>query len=89
MHINLCVSSGWVAVTAAAAGEPLLLRVHGPEAAGFSVRTPPLLPHVVALKGARVRRSATYKPPNMVGLLGGGLSEEGARSLQLLKKRRK
>ncbi|XP_029688051.1 nitric oxide-associated protein 1 isoform X2 [Takifugu rubripes] len=53
-------SAGWVAVTAAA-GEQLLLRLHGPQAAAFRVRTPPLLPHLISLKGARIRKSAAYK----------------------------
>lgn len=46
----------------AAAGEQLLLRLHGPQAAGYSVRTPPLLPHLISLKGKRLRKSAAYKP---------------------------
>uniref|UniRef100_UPI0037E742F1 nitric oxide-associated protein 1-like n=1 Tax=Semicossyphus pulcher TaxID=241346 RepID=UPI0037E742F1 len=81
-------SAGWVAVTAAA-GEQLSLRVHGPEAAGFGVRTPPLLPHVVALKGDRVRKSAVYKPVKPAGLLDSGLSARGAERLQVKKKKKK
>lgn len=54
------MSAGWVAVTAAA-GDQLLLRLHGPPAAGFGVRTPPLLPRLVSLKGKRRRKSAAYK----------------------------
>ncbi|KAF0040249.1 hypothetical protein F2P81_008484 [Scophthalmus maximus] len=54
-------SAGWVAVTAVE-GDEVLLRVHGPGSAGFSLRTPPLLPHVVSLKGERIRKSAAYKP---------------------------
>uniref|UniRef100_A0A3Q2P029 Nitric oxide associated 1 n=1 Tax=Fundulus heteroclitus TaxID=8078 RepID=A0A3Q2P029_FUNHE len=54
-------SAGWVAVTAVP-GEQVQLRVLGPEAAGFGLRTPPLLPHVVSLKGERVRKSSAYRP---------------------------
>ncbi|XP_068460304.1 nitric oxide-associated protein 1 [Clinocottus analis] len=63
-------SAGWVAVTAAA-GDQLLLRVHGPPAA-VTVRTPALLPHVVALKGERVRKSAAYRTMKPPGLQDGG-----------------
>lgn len=62
------MSPGWVAVTGAL-GDQLLLRVSGPEAAGFSVRTPPLLPHVVSLKGRRIHKSAAYKPLRTAGRL--------------------
>ncbi|XP_044061678.1 nitric oxide-associated protein 1 [Siniperca chuatsi] len=81
-------SAGWVAVTAAE-GDQVSLRVHGPEAAGFSLRTPPLLPHVVSLKGERVRKSAAYKPVRPPGLLDGGLSARGAERLQVKKKKKK
>lgn len=80
-------SAGWVAVTAAA-GDQVLLRVHGPAAAGFRLRTPPLLPHVVSLKGERIRKSAAYKPQKPPGLLDGGLSASGAERL-LVKKKKK
>uniref|UniRef100_A0A3B5MIS2 Uncharacterized protein n=1 Tax=Xiphophorus couchianus TaxID=32473 RepID=A0A3B5MIS2_9TELE len=54
---DITLSSAWVAVTAMS-GERVELRVHGPEAAGFGLRTPPLLPHVASLKGERLRKSA-------------------------------
>ncbi|KAM8909149.1 nitric oxide-associated protein 1 [Spinachia spinachia] len=79
-------SAGWVAVTAAV-GDQVLLRVLGPPAVGFSVRTPPLLPHVVTLKGERVRKSAAYKPTKPPGLLDGGLSARGAQRLKKKKKK--
>ncbi|KAI4785970.1 hypothetical protein KUCAC02_037435, partial [Chaenocephalus aceratus] len=53
-------SAGWVSVTAPP-GDQLLLRLHGPEDASFSLRTPPLLPHLVKLKGDRVRKSVAYR----------------------------
>ncbi|XP_038554784.1 nitric oxide-associated protein 1 isoform X4 [Micropterus salmoides] len=81
-------SAGWVAVTAAE-GDQLLLRVHGPEAAGFSLRTPPLLPHVVSLKGERIRKSAAYKLVKPPGLLDSGLSAHGAERLQVKKKKKR
>lgn len=58
-----------------------MLRVHGPEAAGFCLRTPPLLPHVVTLKGERIRNSAAYKLVKPAGLLDSGLSARGAQRL--------
>uniref|UniRef100_A0A665U1W9 Nitric oxide associated 1 n=1 Tax=Echeneis naucrates TaxID=173247 RepID=A0A665U1W9_ECHNA len=78
-------SAGWVAVTAVE-GDQVLLRVHGPETAGFRLRTPPLLPHVVSLKGQRVRKSATYKVIKPFGLLDSGLTARGAEKLQVKKK---
>lgn len=66
----------------AAAGEQLLLRLHGPQAAGFGVRTPPLLPHLVSLKGQRLRKSTAYKTVKVAALQDGGLS------LQVKKKSR-
>ncbi|KAM7418259.1 hypothetical protein PAMA_017760 [Pampus argenteus] len=79
-------SAGWVAVTAVE-GEQLLLRVHGPEEAGFSLRTPPLLPHIVSLKGERIRKSAAYKPVKPEGRLDSGLLARGAERLQVKKKK--
>lgn len=81
-------SAGWLAVTAVE-GDQLLLRVHGPQAAGFGLRTPPLLPHIVSLKGERIRKSAAYKPMKAAGLLDGGLSAAGAERLQVKKKKKK
>ncbi|XP_018535141.1 LOW QUALITY PROTEIN: nitric oxide-associated protein 1 [Lates calcarifer] len=75
-------SAGWVAVTAVE-GDQVSLRVHGPEAAGFSLRTPPLLPHIVSLKGERIRKSAAYKPMKPQGLLDTGLSAKGAERLKV------
>ncbi|KAI4891843.1 hypothetical protein NFI96_029009, partial [Prochilodus magdalenae] len=53
-------SAGWVAVTATE-GEHLLLRTHAPEAAGLGLRNPPLLPHIVNVKGDRIRKTPAYK----------------------------
>lgn len=80
-------SAGWVAVTAAA-GDQVLLRVHGPAAARFSLRTPPLLPHIVSLKGERFRKSVAYKPMKPPGLLDGGLTAHSAERLQVKKKKK-
>lgn len=79
-------SSGWVAVTAAV-GDQVLLRVLGPPAVGIGVRTPAVLPHVVTLKGERIRKSAAYKPTKPPGLLDGGLSARADQRLQLKKKK--
>nr|XP_020444983.1 nitric oxide-associated protein 1-like [Monopterus albus] len=62
-------SAGWVAVTAVE-GDQVLLRVHGPEAAGFTLREPPLLPHIVSLKGERIRKSPAYELMKPAGMLG-------------------
>ncbi|XP_017561759.2 nitric oxide-associated protein 1 [Pygocentrus nattereri] len=53
-------SAGWVAVTASQ-GERLLLRTHAPEAAGLCLRNPPLLPHIVNVKGDRILKTPAYK----------------------------
>ncbi|KAG7518441.1 nitric oxide-associated protein 1 [Solea senegalensis] len=68
-------SAGWVSVTAVD-GDEVLLQVRGPAAAGFGVRTPPLLPHVVTLKGKRVRKSSAYKPMKTPPLVDMGLSTQ-------------
>lgn len=80
--LSLSLCAGWVAVTAVE-GDQVSLRVHGPEAAGFSLRTPPLLPHIVSLKGERIRKSAAYKPMKPQGLLDTGLSAKGAERLKV------
>ncbi|XP_076842805.1 nitric oxide-associated protein 1 isoform X2 [Brachyhypopomus gauderio] len=61
-------AAGWVAVTAAE-GERIVLRAHAPEGAGLCLRNPPLLPHIVNVKGDRIRKSPAYKtrkPPALV-----------------------
>lgn len=84
-HLSAC--AGWVAVTAVA-GDQVLLRVHTPEAAGCGLRTPPLLPHIISLKGERVRKSPAYKLIKPAGLLDSGLSARGAERLQVTKKKK-
>lgn len=69
-HLRVDCLAGWVAVTASS-GERVELRVHGPEVAGFGLRTPPLLPHVASLKGERLRKSAAYKPLRAAGQIHG------------------
>ncbi|XP_060935007.1 nitric oxide-associated protein 1 [Limanda limanda] len=71
-------SAGWVAVTAVE-GDQVTLRVLGPLGAGFSLRTPPLLPHIVSLKGERIRKSAAYKLMRPPGLMDDGVSARGAK----------
>lgn len=53
-------SAGWLAVTAME-GDQLLLKVHSPAEAASHLRTPPLLPHIVSLKGKRIRNTPAYK----------------------------
>ncbi|XP_004706403.1 nitric oxide-associated protein 1 [Echinops telfairi] len=60
-------SAGWVAVTPCS-GERLHLRGHTPQGTALTVR-PPLLPHIVNIKGKRIRKSMAYKtkkPPALV-----------------------
>ncbi|XP_069482215.1 nitric oxide-associated protein 1 [Ambystoma mexicanum] len=64
-------SSGWVAITAHS-DDCLHLRVYTPEGTTITVRQPPLLPHIVHIKGERVRKSqayATKKPSPLVSNL--------------------
>ncbi|XP_072315710.1 nitric oxide-associated protein 1 [Eucyclogobius newberryi] len=53
-------SAGWVALTPPP-GDIIDVKVWSPEGGAVTVRTPSLLPHVVMLKGARIRKSAAYK----------------------------
>ncbi|RXN29128.1 nitric oxide-associated 1-like protein [Labeo rohita] len=78
-------SAGWVAVTAAK-GDQLLLRTHAPEAAGLCLRTPPLLPHVVNLKGQRINKTPAYKTRKPQALVDTGLSVKAAERLKVRKK---
>uniref|UniRef100_A0A8C1AFP6 Nitric oxide associated 1 n=1 Tax=Cyprinus carpio carpio TaxID=630221 RepID=A0A8C1AFP6_CYPCA len=78
-------SAGWVAVTAAK-GDQLLLRTRAPEAAGLCLRTPPLLPHVVNLKGQRINKTPAYKTRKPQALLDTSLSVKAAERLKLRRK---
>lgn len=53
-------SAGWIAVTATES-ERILLRGHAPEEAGLCLRDPPLLPHIVNVKGKRIPKSPAYR----------------------------
>ncbi|XP_062054775.1 nitric oxide-associated protein 1 [Lepus europaeus] len=60
-------SAGWVAVTPHP-NDTLHLRGYTPQGTVLTVR-PPLLPHIVNVKGERIRRSVAYKtkkPPSLV-----------------------
>ncbi|KAK2890913.1 hypothetical protein Q8A67_013556 [Cirrhinus molitorella] len=78
-------SAGWVAVTAAIEDQ-LLLRTHAPEAAGLCLRTPPLLPHVVNLKGQRINKTPAYKTRKPQVLVDTGLSVKAAERLKVRRK---
>ncbi|CAL8262455.1 unnamed protein product [Lota lota] len=80
-------SAGWVAVTGVE-GDQLVLRAHAPGMSGLSLRTPPLLPHVVTLKGERVRKSSAYKPRRSPGLWldAKPTAAQGAKSIPAKKK---
>ncbi|CAM4655513.1 unnamed protein product [Lepidochelys kempii] len=61
-------SAGWVAITAHLA-DKLQLRAYSPEGTTLMIRKPPLLPHIVVIKGTRIRGSVSYrtkKPPPLV-----------------------
>ncbi|KAK9963411.1 hypothetical protein ABG768_006598 [Culter alburnus] len=79
-------SAGWVAVTAAE-GDQLFLRTHAPEAAGLCLRNPPLLPHVVNLKGQRIKKSPAYKTKKPQALVDIGLSVKAAERLNVRRKK--
>ncbi|XP_073676470.1 nitric oxide-associated protein 1 [Garra rufa] len=78
-------SAGWVAVTADKEDQ-LLLRTHAPEAAGVCLRTPPLLPHVVNLKGQRINKTPTYKTRKPQTLVDSSLSVKAAERLKVKRK---
>ncbi|KAL0974248.1 hypothetical protein UPYG_G00217690 [Umbra pygmaea] len=78
-------SAGWVAVTGVE-GSRVLLRAHAPEGAGLSMRTPPLLPHIVKLKGERIKNSVAYKTRKPPSLVNTSLSYKGAKRLKVKKK---
>ncbi|CAL8267273.1 unnamed protein product [Boreogadus saida] len=82
-------SAGWVAVTGVE-GDQLVLRAHAPGTSGLSLRTPPLLPHVVTLKGERVRKSSAYKPRKspVLKLETKPAAAQGAKSLPAKKKKK-
>ncbi|XP_017339137.1 nitric oxide-associated protein 1 [Ictalurus punctatus] len=61
-------SAGWIAVTAAES-ERLLLRGHAPNETGLCLRDPPLLPHIVNVKGPRIRKSLAYRTKKPQALL--------------------
>ncbi|XP_016102483.1 nitric oxide-associated protein 1-like [Sinocyclocheilus grahami] len=79
-------SAGWVAVTAAE-GDQLLLRTQAPEAAGLCLRTPPLLPHLVNLKGQRINKTPAYKTRKLQVLVDTGLSVKAAERLKVRNKK--
>ena len=72
-------------------GDQLVLRAHAPGTSGLSLRTPPLLPHVVTLKGERVRKSSAYKPRKspVLKLETKPTATQGAKSLPAKKKKKK
>ncbi|KAM6981381.1 nitric oxide-associated protein 1 [Aplochiton taeniatus] len=80
-------SAGWVGVTGGE-GDRLTFRVHFPGDAGLSLRMPPLLPHIVSLKGDRIKKSSAYKPKKPLALVDAGLSHKGAERLKVKKKKK-
>lgn len=60
-------SAGWVAVTPQFK-DRLYLRGHTPQGTVLTVR-PPLLPHIVNIKGERIKRSVAYKTKKLPSLV--------------------
>lgn len=79
-------SAGWVAVTGVENGQ-LVLRAHAPEGSGLSLRSPALLPHVVNIKGERIKKSPAYKPRKPPALVDTSISYKGAERLKVKKKK--
>ncbi|KAJ1218764.1 hypothetical protein NDU88_006340 [Pleurodeles waltl] len=74
-------SAGWVAVTAHSE-DRLHLRGYTPKGTTLTVCQPPLLPHIVNIKGERVRKSpayATKKPPPLVSNLRSNQNQQPAK----------
>lgn len=86
---DLTLSSiGWVAVTAPS-GQQVTLRLHGPQGAPYDIRTPPLLPHLVQLRGERVAKSPRYKTVRPMALFGGGALGAMGKDIQLTMEKKK
>ncbi|KAM5271729.1 nitric oxide-associated protein 1 [Ctenodactylus gundi] len=60
-------SAGWVAVTPCFK-DRLHLRAYTPEGTALTIR-PPLLPHIVNIKGKRIKRSVRYKTKKPLSLV--------------------
>ncbi|XP_067412990.1 nitric oxide-associated protein 1 [Emydura macquarii macquarii] len=61
-------SAGWVAITAHLE-DKLHLRAYTPEGTTLMIRQPPLLPHIVDIKGRRIGGSASYKTKKPIPLV--------------------
>ncbi|XP_072476957.1 nitric oxide-associated protein 1 [Notamacropus eugenii] len=53
-------SAGWVAITTPSE-DTVHLRGYTPQGTALTIRQPPLLPHIVGVKGERVKNSVAYK----------------------------
>ncbi|XP_068961395.1 nitric oxide-associated protein 1 [Petaurus breviceps papuanus] len=53
-------SAGWVAITSPSE-DKLHLRGYTPQGTSLTIRQPPLLPHIVDVKGERIKKSVAYK----------------------------
>ncbi|XP_051821085.1 nitric oxide-associated protein 1 [Antechinus flavipes] len=61
-------SAGWVAVTSLSE-DKLHLRGYTPQGTAVTVRQPPLLPHIVEVKGERIKKSVAYKTKKPLSLV--------------------
>ncbi|XP_043828870.1 nitric oxide-associated protein 1 [Dromiciops gliroides] len=61
-------SAGWVAVTSPSE-DKLHLRGYIPQGTTLTVRQPPLLPHIVDVKGERIKKSVAYKTKRPLSLV--------------------
>uniref|UniRef100_UPI003590001A nitric oxide-associated protein 1-like n=1 Tax=Myxine glutinosa TaxID=7769 RepID=UPI003590001A len=75
-------SIGWVAVTARL-GDVVRLRAYVPLGTSCLLRSPPLLPHIVTVRGARMRRSPSYSTKRLPSVV------EHVKEEDLINRRRK
>ncbi|XP_074087681.1 nitric oxide-associated protein 1 [Macrotis lagotis] len=61
-------SAGWVAITSPSE-DKLHLRGYTPQGTTLTVRQPPLLPHIIDVKGERIKKSVAYKTKRPLSLV--------------------
>ncbi|XP_036620486.1 nitric oxide-associated protein 1 [Trichosurus vulpecula] len=61
-------SAGWVAITSPSK-DKLHLRGYTPQGTTLTIRQPPLLPHIVNVKGERIKNSVAYKTKRPLSLV--------------------
>ncbi|XP_020831002.1 nitric oxide-associated protein 1 isoform X1 [Phascolarctos cinereus] len=61
-------TAGWVAITSLSE-DRLHLRGYTPQGTTLTIRQPPLLPHIVDVKGERIKKSVAYKTKKPLSLV--------------------